>query len=243
VSATGGLEYGDWVAEFYDAWFSDWLDSAGTVDRLAELAGTGPVLELGIGTGRVALPLRERGFVVQGIDASPAMVDRLRAKPGGDSIPVTIGDFTEVPVEGKFSLVFVTAGSFNELQSQDAQLRCFQNVARHLLPGGLFALDGVIPDERHEAMRVIRSRAGEVVLHVREVDRAHQRYVSHYAVLGERGVRVLSVPFRFAWPSELDLMAKMAGLRLKDRKGGWRDEPFNSESTSHVSVYEAAPTS
>jgi SAM-dependent methyltransferase len=242
VTDRAGLEYSDWIAEFYDAWFSEWLDSAGTVERLAELAGAGPVLEWGIGTGRVALPLRARGVDVHGIDASLAMVARLRAKPGGAEVPVTIGDFTDVSVTRKFSLVYVTAGSFFELQSQEAQLRCFRNVANHLIPGGLFALDGVIPDENQQAMRVIPSRSGELVLRVREVDRVEQRYVSHYIVLGERGLRTLAVPFRYAWPSELDLMAQMAGLRLRERVGGWRGEPFGAASPSQVSVYETAPT-
>jgi SAM-dependent methyltransferase len=241
VSGAGSLPYGDWVAEFYDAWFSDWLDSAGTVDRLVELAGAGPVLELGIGTGRLALPLRERGVEVHGIDASEAMVARLRAKPGGDRVPVTIGDFTDVPVAGRFSLVYVAAGSFFELPSQDAQLRCFENVARHLVPGGLFVLDGLIPDDSQQPMRVIPSRTGELVLRVRQVDRVEQRYVSHYLVVSGEGTRLLSVRFRYAWPSELDLMARMAGMRLRQRMGGWKGEPFTATSQSHVSVYEAAP--
>jgi SAM-dependent methyltransferase len=240
VASGTGLDYGDWIAELYDTLFGAWLDSAGALDRLRALAGPGPVLELGIGTGRVALPLRERGVDVHGVDASEAMVARLRAKPGGEAVPVTIGDFAGVPVARRFSLVYVTAGSFYELQSQDDQVRCFQNVARCLLPGGLFALDGAIPGEGQQGERVIQSGSGELVLRIREVDRADQRYVSHYVVLGQAGARVLSVPFRYAWPSELDLMARMAGLRLRERLGSWTGEPFTASSASHVSVYEAS---
>ena len=242
MADAGGLHYDDWVAEFYDTWFADWYDGAGTVDRLAELAGGGPVLELGIGTGRVALPLVRRGIEVHGVDASDAMVARLRAKPGGESIPVAIGDFGEVAVGGRFSLVFVTAGTFFELPRQEAQVRCFANVARVLRPGGLFVLDGPVPDtSRHgheHPMTVIRGRSGQLVVRFVEVDRAEQRYVSHYAVLGEPGVRVLSVPLRYALPAELDLMATMAGLRLRERTAGWRGQPFTSASEEHVSVYE-----
>ncbi len=245
MAGTGGLHYDDWVADFYDSWFADWFDSAGTVDRLADLAalaGGGPVLELGIGTGRVALPLARRGFEVHGVDASEAMVARLRAEEGGEDIPVTIGDFGEVEVPGRFSLVFVTAGSFFELLGQEAQVRCFANVARCLAPGGLFVLDGPIPDTgRHgdeATMRVVRGRSGQLVVRFAEVDRAQQRYVSHYAVLGDGGVRTFSVPFRYALPAELDLMATMAGLRLRERTAGWRGGRFTSASDEHVSVYE-----
>ena len=243
MTGTGGLEYTDWIAEFYDTWFGDWLDSSPAVDALAGLAGSGRVLELGIGTGRVALRLLERGVDLHGIDASEAMVARLRAKPGGDGIPVTIGDFSELDVSGRFSLVYLIAGSFFELQSQAAQVRCFQSVARHLEPGGVFVLDGLIPEtgkaSAQPTMGVIPTKSGELILRFRQVDRAEQRYVSHYAILGEQGVRVMSVPFRYAAPSELDLMAGMAGLRLRQRTGGWKREPFTSASDLHVSVYEA----
>jgi SAM-dependent methyltransferase len=242
VSATHSVPYDEWLAEFYDTWFSDWLDSAGVEARLAELAGPGPVLELGIGTGRVALPLAARGIDVHGVDLSPAMVARLRAKPGGAGIPVTMGDFSEVTFPTRFSLVFVVAGSFFELPSQEAQVRCFANVARHLQPGGVFLFDGLIPDtSRHSDQpdtRIIPGRSGELVLRFREVDRAAQRYVSHYAILGERGTRLFSVPFRYALPAELDLMASMAGLRLRERSGSWRGDPFTAASDHHVSIYE-----
>ncbi len=249
MAGAGGLDYDEWVAEFYDAWFADWFDTAGTVDRLAELAqvaGPAPVLELGIGTGRVALALASRGIEVHGVDASEAMVARLRAKPGGERVPVTVADFSALDLPERYALVFITAGSFFELPRQEAQVRCFASVARCLRPGGLFVVDGPVPDTgRHgdeAAMRVIRGRRGQLVVRFAEVDRAQQRYVSHYAILGEAGVNVLSVPFRYALPAELDLMAAMAGLRLRERTGGWRGERFTSASDQQVSVYELPVT-
>lgn len=234
----------DVVAASYDDWFGGWLDTADAGARLAELAGGGPALELGIGTGRVALPLAARGVEVHGIDGSAAMVARLRSRPGGDRIPVTIGDFSELSVEGTFPLVFVVAGTFFELLTQEAQLRCFQRVARHLAPGGVFLLDALVPDTAllsgGSPVRVIPSQPGRLVLRFRELERARQRYVSHYVVVADGGARFWSVPFRYASPSELDLMARLAGLRLRERTGGWRGQPFDGTSVHHVSVYELA---
>ncbi|MGH8906735.1 MAG: class I SAM-dependent DNA methyltransferase [Egibacteraceae bacterium] len=234
--------YGDQVAEFYDAWFSEWLDSADAVGRLAELGGSGPVLELGIGTGRVALPLLERGIAVHGIDGSEAMVARLRAKPGGDRIPVTIGDFSELPVDGSFSLVFAAAGTFFELQSQEAQVRCFANVARHLQPGGVFVIDALLPDatryQGNQGMRMIRATPGNLVLQFRQLNPAEQRLESHYMMVSNHDLQLMSARFRYAWPGELDLMARMANLKLRERLGSWRGQPFTAESTHHVSIYE-----
>lgn len=237
-----GSLYGDQVAERYDAWFGEWLDSVPAVARLVELAGPGPVLELGIGTGRVALPLRERGIEVHGIDASEAMVARLRAKPNGDRIPVTIGDFSEIPVCETFSLVFAVAGTFFELQSQEAQVRCFENAARRLQPGGVFVIDALVPDASRYAgsqgMRLIRSKPDHIMLQFRQLNPAEQRLVSHYVLVTEQGIRLVQVVFRYAWPGELDLMARMAGLRLRERLGNWSNEPFTAASTQHVSIYE-----
>ncbi len=236
--------YADDFADIYDAWFGGYLGTAPAADRLAELAasaGAGPVLELGIGTGRVALPLAERGVAVEGIDGSAAMVAQLRAKPGGDRIPVTMGDFSEVPVEGPFSLVYVVAGTFFELQSQEAQVRCFANVARRLRPGGLFALDALIPDIRgtnDQDMRMIPTADDRLMVRFRRFEPAEQRYTSHYLVVDGGAARHVKVAFRYAWPSELDLMARLAGLTLRERSGGWRGEPFTASSRSHVSVYE-----
>ncbi len=236
--------YGDAIAQGYDTWFGDLPDTEGTVAVLAELARGGPALELGIGTGRVALPLAGRGIQVHGVDASEAMVARLRAKPGGDRVRVTIGDFSDVPVEGTFTLVYAVTGTFFELQSQEAQVRCFQNVARRLEPGGRFVLDGLLPDAHvtagDQGLRVLSGRDGQLVLNVRTLDRAEQRLVSQYVIISENGVDLVRVPFRYAWPGELDLMARLAGLRLVERMGNWRGAPFTAASRVHVSVYERA---
>jgi SAM-dependent methyltransferase len=239
------VTYGTETAAAYDDWFGGYLGGAPIVDRLVELAadgGPGAVLELGIGTGRVALALLERGLEVHGVDGSEAMVAQLRAKPGGDDIPVTIGDFSEVPVEGSFALVFVAAGTFFELPSQEAQVRCFAHVARRLRPGGLFAFDALVPDAGRGAgaddMRVIPSSDDRLIVRFRTFDFVAQRYTSDYLVVEDGRARHVKVRFRYAWPSELDLMARMAGLRLKERVGGWHGEPFTGSSPSHVSVYE-----
>ncbi len=240
--------YSGETAAVYDAWFGGYLGTAPIVDRLVALAadgGPGPVLELGIGTGRVALPLAERGVEVHGVDGSQAMVAELRAKPGGDEIPVTMGDFSDVPVEGPFALIFVAAGSFFELPSQEAQVRCFQNVARRLRPGGMFAFDGLVPDASRSAggedMRLIPTPEDRMIVRFRTFDLAAQRYTSTYLVVEDGRAHHLKVHFRFAWPSELDLMARMAGLRLKERTAGWGGEPFTGSSRSHVSAYERPP--
>lgn len=239
--------YSEDLASVYDAWFGDWLNTAPAVDRLAALGRAGPVLKLGIGTGRVAIPLRERGIDVQGIDGSEAMVARLRARPGGERIPVTLGDFSEVGVDGAFSLVYVTAGSFFELPTQEAQLRCFRNVARRLAPGGVFAFDGLVPATAllagNEPMKVIPGQPGRLVVRLREVDPFEQRYTSHYVVMAEGGMRLVSVRFRYASPAELDLMAELAGLRLRERSRNWQGEQFTAASTQQVCLYEQAPAS
>jgi SAM-dependent methyltransferase len=236
-------------AAVYDTWFGGYLGGTAIVDRLVQLAadgGPGPVLELGIGTGRVALPLAERGVEVHGVDGSEAMVAQLRSKPGGDDIPVTIGDFSDVPVEGPFALIFVAAGSFFELPSQEAQVRCFENAACRLRPGGLFAFDSLVPDAGRSAsgedMRLIPNADDRMIVRFRTFDLVAQRYTSNYLVVEDGRARHLKVRFRYAWPSELDLMARMAGLRLKERTYGWGGEPFTGSSPSHVSVYER-PTS
>jgi SAM-dependent methyltransferase len=210
------------------------------VDFLEPLAGDG-ALELGIGTGRIALPLAARGIRVAGIDLSPDMVARLRAKPGGDALPVAIGDFATTPVEGAFSLVYLVFNTINNLTTQDAQVACFRNAAQHLSPGGRFVIEVGVPDlqrlPRGEVFRPFTVRPDR--LGIDEYDVVTQRLVSHHYALEGDGVRQISVPFRYVWPSELDLMALLAGLRLEERWGGWRREPFTAESTSHVSVWRA----
>jgi SAM-dependent methyltransferase len=234
--------YAERFAEFYDAWFGMLPDTEGTVACLAELAGSGPVLELGIGTGRVALPLQERGLKVHGVDGSEAMVTQLRAKPGGERIPVTIGDFSEVPVEGTFSLVFLASGTFFELPSPEAQLRCFQNAAKSLAPDGLFVFDSLMPNasrsSNNQEMRIVPTQGDQLVLQFRQYYPHEQRYTSDYVIIRDNDVRHMQVRFRYAWPAELDLMARLAGLRLRDRWGSWRRGPFTAASTHHVAVYE-----
>ena len=213
------------------------------VSFLADLAGPGPALELGIGTGRIALPLARRGIRVHGIDLSPAMVARLRAKPGAGAIGVTIGDFATTTVGGKFRLAYLVFNTIENLTSQDEQVACFGNVAAHLEPGGYFVIEVVVP-------ALQRLPPGETVrpfdvtpthLGFDEYDVATQGLISHhYLVDGDR-VRVASMPFRYVWPAELDLMARLAGLTLQERWGDWNREPFTSDSTKHVSVWRNTP--
>lgn len=236
--------YGDRIAEVYDELYGGMFDVEATVALLAELAGGGPALELGIGTGRVALPLAARGVPVHGIDASEAMVARLRAKPGGTAIPVTMGDFADVPVEGVFSLVFVVFNTFFGLLTQDDQVRCFQHVGRRLTPDGVFVLECFVPDPtrfvRGQSVSATRVEIDRVVMDVAQHDPLNQRVMSQHVHITAQGIRLYPVHLRYAWPSELDLMARLAGLRLRHRWGGWRREPFTAASDRHISVYARA---
>ena len=210
------------------------------VDFLAELAGSGRVLEFGIGTGRIALPLAQRGVQVQGIDLSKAMVAKLHAKPGGEDIGVTIGDFATTTVDGSFSLAYLVYNTIGNLTTQEAQVACFRNVAAHLEPGGCFVIEVMIPELQRvppgETFRVFAS--SETHWGIDEYDVATQGLASHHFWIGDGRVDYLSFPFRYVWPSELDLMAQLAGMSLRERWGGWRREPFTSESDKHVSVWE-----
>jgi SAM-dependent methyltransferase len=238
--------YGDRIADAYDAMMATLPDPADCVDRLAELAGPGPALELGIGTGRVALPLAARGVEVHGIDASEAMVERMAAKPGGDAVTVTVGDFAGVPVEGSYPLVYVVFNTFFALLSQDEQVRCFAAVADHLAPGGAFVLAGFVPDPTlysgGQSLRTTQLGLDLVRLDAALHDPVAQRVDFQHVVVAGDGIRLYPGAIRYAWPAELDLMARLAGLRLRERWGGWRREPFGAASTGHVSVYEHAGT-
>lgn len=205
-----------------------------TVDFLAGLARGGPALEFGIGTGRIALPLARRGLQVRGIDLSADMVAQLRAKPGGEAIPVAIGDFAETRADGTFSLVYLVFNTINNLTTQAAQVACFESAAAHLEPGGCFVVEVGAPSG--EALRVFE--LSETHVGVDEYDAATQRLVSHHFMLVDGRWERLSMPFRAVSPAELDLMARLAGMRLRDRWGGWRREPFTSESRTHVSVWQ-----
>ncbi len=210
------------------------------VDFLVDLAGTGPVLELGIGTGRIALPLSRRGVSVQGIELSPAMVEQLRSKAGSEEIHVTIGDFSSVEVEGTFKLAYLLCNTITNLTSQEQQVACFCNVAACLEQGGCFVIEVYVPELR-------RLPPGETVhafavtpthLGFEEYDVAAQIAYSHHYWVGEGQLETFSAPFRYVWASELDLMAHIAGMRLRERWSGWDRSPFTSESRSHVSVWE-----
>ncbi|MGH8902141.1 MAG: methyltransferase domain-containing protein [Egibacteraceae bacterium] len=173
---------------------------------------------------------------------SEAMVARLRAKPGGDQIPVAIGDFSELPVDGSFSLVFVVASTFYQLQSQEAQIRCVENVARRLQPGGVFVVDAFMLDAArflgNQGMRIAGVDSDQLEVWFMQLDPAEQRLLCQRVTFTERETRLVPIPFRYAWPSELDLMARLAGLRLRERAGGWRGEPFIVTSHRHISIYE-----
>jgi SAM-dependent methyltransferase len=218
------------VAARYDEGEGAQYDPA-MIDFLADLAGDGAALELAIGTGRVAVPLAERGVAVHGIELSEAMAARLRGKT--DEIPVTIGDMTTTRVDGTFALVYLVFNTIMNLTTQDAQVACFENAARHLRPGGAFVIEVGIPDLRRlpPGERLVAfSHTG-----IDEYDVATQGLISHHH---QRGGGINSVPFRYVWPSELDLMARIAGMRLRERWENWERAPFTNESRAHVSVWE-----
>ena len=206
------------------------------VDVLAELAGDGAALEFAIGTGRIALPLAARGVPVHGIELSNAMVARLRAKPGGDEIPVTIGDMASTRVPGRFRVVYLVFNTINNLTTQDAQVACFANAAAHLEPGGTFVIEVGVPDLRRlpPGQTLVPFEVSDTKVGFDEYDVADQGLISHHVEFG--GER-FSVPFRYVWPAELDLMARLAGMRLAQRWEGFNREPFTSESRGHVSVW------
>ena len=235
--------FGEEAAARYDAWHAAKFDQAvvdAMVDFLAELAKDGRALELAIGTGRIGLPLARRGVSVHGIELSRAMVSRLRAKPGGEAIDVTIGDMATTKVPGSFSVAYLVANTIGNLTTQEAQVACFRNVAAHLEPGGCFVVEMIVPDlqwlppgERTRTFAFSDDHVG-----IDEYDVANQRLTSHHWRLEGDGWTRFSVPFRYAWPAELDLMAQLAGMRLRERWAGWTGEPFTSESRKHVSVWE-----
>ncbi|MFH8771823.1 class I SAM-dependent DNA methyltransferase [Streptomyces sp. NPDC017958] len=236
--------FGEAVAARYDESSAEMFDPEvvdPAVDFLAELTGEGGrALELGIGTGRIALPLARRGIEVHGIDLSRAMVERLRDKPGGEAIGVTIGDFATTRVDGSFSVAYLVFNTIMNLTSQDAQVDCFRNAANHLEPGGCFVVEVVVPDLRRlpPGQNAVPFRVEEGRLGFDLYDVATQSMSSHHVRVVDGHATYLSVPFRYVWPAELDLMARLAGLRLRERWDGWSREPFTSESRQHVSVWE-----
>ncbi len=231
--------YGDQIAEVYDRYYGSYEPAA--VIALKQLAGGGRVLELGIGTGRVALPLREAGVAVSGIDASEAMVRQLRSKPGGSAIPVIIGDFADVEVDGQFALIFVVFNTFFNLLAQADQVRCFRNVAAHLAPNGVFVLEAFVPDlgrfRGGQDVRLVTQTENEVRFDVSQVDFVRQLVTATHVALNAGGPRFCPLKLRYAWPSELDLMAQLAGLGLRERWGSWDQKPFTNASGGHISIY------
>jgi len=235
--------FGERVAECFDERYAHLAD-ADVVDPivafLADLAGGGAALELGIGTGRIALPLAQRGVRVHGIDLSEAMVARLRAKPGAEQIGVTIGDFATTTVEATFSVAYLVANTIMNLTTQGEQVACFCNAAAHLEPNGCFVIEVLVPGLRRlppgESFQPFA--VGPTHLGFDEYDVARQGLISHHYWIDGDKVDVFSPPFRFVWPSELDLMARLAGMTFRERWGGWKREPFTSDSTKHVSVWE-----
>lgn len=238
--------YGDRIADVYDSLYSqgNWGPAATdtVVTTLAELAQGGAALELGIGTGRVALPLAAKGIQVHGIDASRRMIDVLRSKPGSESIPVTVSDFADFHIDRRFSLVYVPFTTLFALPSQAAQISCFRSAAAHLLPGGHFVIEVFVPDlarfARGQNASVRKVETDQVELEYSRHDPVTQTVAAQHVFLTEKGIKLYPVNVRYAWPAELDLMAQLAGLRLKHRWSDWQKSPFTASSTFHVSVYE-----
>jgi SAM-dependent methyltransferase len=236
--------FGEEVAQRYDQSAGHEFESAvieSAVDFLAGMAEGGAALELGIGTGRIAVPLAERGVAVSGIDLSEAMVAKLREKPGGAAMPVTIGDFAATRIDGIFRLAYLVFNTIMNLTTQNAQVACFANAAAHLEPGGCFVIEVMVPElqrlpfgETIRPFTITPTRLG-----FDEYDLVTQDLVSHhYRATAENGLEVWSIPFRYAWPAEYDLMARLAGMTLRERWSDWRRQPFTAESAKHVSVWE-----
>jgi SAM-dependent methyltransferase len=237
--------YGDRIAEIYDERYLESFaeDTDGAVSFLKELAADGPALELGVGTGRVALPLAEAGVEVHGIDSSEAMLAKLKVKPGGADIPVTVGSFADFSLQTRFSLIYVVFNTFFGLLTQEEQVSGFEAVSRHLTPHGVFVMQAFVPDvTRFDAhnQRVAAESVGidEVTLETSSHDPFTQRTDSAYVTIRDQSVRMYPVRIRYAYVSELDLMARLAALRLRERWGDWNREPYPSRSWTHVSVWE-----
>lgn len=228
------------VAKVYDARHqTDPDELSATVDLLAELAGDGMALEFAVGTGRVALPLSARGVTVKGIELSGAMASQLRQKKNGGSIETIIGDMTTVRIEGAFSLVFLVYNTIDNLVTQAAQVACFENASAHLAPGGRFLVETLVPPLQRLPVGETKLAFDRSADHwgIDEFDVVTQQYASHHSWFGEGSAQTVTVPFRYAWPAELDLMARIAGLELEHRWANWNKVPFTNTSESHISVW------
>jgi SAM-dependent methyltransferase len=232
--------YGERIADVYDQWYSEFDPAA--IDFLAELAHGGKVLELGIGTGRIALPLAKTEVVVQGVDASESMVARLHSKPGGENIPITIASLPNIPVDGQFSLIYVVFNTFYCLLTQQEQICCFQNVASHLSPDGAFVIEAFVPDMKlftsSQALRVTQINDKDVQIDASQIEMDKQVITAQHIVLTEQGTHFYPVKLRYVWPSEMDLMAQLNHMRLRERWDGWTKNPFTARSGKHISIYE-----
>jgi SAM-dependent methyltransferase len=242
MTAYESATYGDRIAGIYDEMYPADANSDAAAAFLHDLAGDGSVLELGIGTGRIALPLAALGTSISGVDASPSMTARLRAKPGGDTIPVEIGDFSSIALGGPHQLVFVAFNTLFALPDQESQVRCFANVAAALTPEGRFVVEAFVPDlgRFHRGQNTSTELVGLDVVHLESAihDSMNQRVDAAHVVITAAGTKIYPVQIRYAWPAELDLMARLAGLTLEHRWASWHREPFTSDSVSHVSVWQ-----
>lgn len=234
--------YGDHIADIYDEFYGAY-DPA-SIELLAELAGEGPALELGIGTGRIALPLIDKGVHVEGIDASQAMLTKLKSKPHGSDIAVLTGTFANFKIEKRFQLIYVVYNTFFNLLTQEEQVQCFQTVRDHLRPEGTFLLEVFVPDPGrfvdHQTVRTIDVSQDRVRLEISQHNPIAQQVTSQHTLISPEGIRFHPVCVRYAWPAELDLMARLAGMRLKHRWGSWTRKTFGKHSQKHISVYEVA---
>ena len=231
--------YGNRIAEIYDEYYAA-VDPA-SIDLLAKIVGDGTALELGIGTGRIALPLHERGVKVKGIDASLAMLSKLKEKPLGPQVEVMKGSFADFEWKEQFQLIYVVFNTFFNLQTQEDQIQCFKACRRHLADGGKFLIEAFVPDPcrftDHQTVRVIDSTADPVRLEASLYDPVNHKVSSQHILISQDGIRFQPVRIRFAWPSELDLMARIAGLSLENRWGSWRKAVFDKHAQKHISVY------
>lgn len=240
----GPESFGEYNADGYDRSYGNPSDAETkkTVEVLANLAAGGTILELAIGTGRIGLPLAALGLSVSGVEASARMVEKLREKPGGDAIDVTIGDMADVGVDGTFNLIYLVFNTLFNLTSQREQVRCIKNVSKHLSEGGSFVIEAYVPDpsqyENGESLKTVHVAIDRVVFEASVHNKASQTVDYQYIEVTEQGMRLRPLPVRYIWPSELDLMAQLAGLELHQRWAGWDQSPFTASSSSHVSVYK-----
>lgn len=232
-------DYGEKYAEVYDSLYPP--PSTAMIDFLFEEAGNGPVLELGIGTGRVALELKKRGVNVHGIEISPKMIEVLKRKKGGKSIPVHLSSFSQIPASTKYSMIFAVFNTFFGLLHVEDQVTCFESISKSLLPGGKLVIEAIVPDlssfSRNQALSVISVDSNEVVLSASLVNVPEQTLHSQKIYISEKGIKMFPTAYRFTWPSELDLMGKNANIPLSQRFSNWNRDPYSRHSNVHVSIY------